>query len=118
MYISQITAIGPLAAEMAEQQMMVLFGDDAPEAVAEIAVMHSGQTLERDIASGDEMIVGEQVFTVTAVGSEANRTFRAMGHCTLVFTGANEVALPGQIALGGGKAPVVRAGEDLMVVFA
>jgi sorbitol-specific phosphotransferase system component IIA len=41
-----------------------------------------------------------------------------MGHCTLVFTGANEVALPGQIALGGGKAPIVRAGEDLMVVFA
>ena len=73
MYISQITAIGPLAAEMAEQQMMVLFGDGAPEAVAEIAVMHSGQTPERDIAPGDEMIVGEQVFTVTAVGS-ATRT--------------------------------------------
>lgn len=118
MYISQITKVGPLAAEMAEQQMLVLFGDDAPEAVAEIAVMHSGPAPERDIAPGDEMIVGEQLFTVTAVGSEANRTFRAMGHCTLVFTGAAEVALPGQIALGGGAAPAVRPGEDLMVVFA
>jgi PTS system glucitol/sorbitol-specific IIA component len=116
-YLSQITGIGPLALDFLEENILIVFNDNAPPELAELSVLHEPHPLERDIRTGDTVFFGAERYTVTAVGEEANRTFRSMGHCTFKFTGKSEVELPGHIELAGQARPDVRVGETLRIAL-
>lgn len=87
--------------EMEEMNCIVLFNDDAPEELAEIAVLHSKSEIYAEPAVGDILIICEKAFNVTAVGEEAKHTLRDLGHCTLSFKGGSEPERPGCIMLEG-----------------
>ncbi len=114
-YQSTITGCGEMAPELWQENMMVLFNDNAPIQLAEIAVLLWPSELEEDIAVGDRITLGDNTFEVTAVGDEANTTFKSMGHCTLRFDGMSVATLPGEIQLRG-KIPQVKAGDQFVIV--
>lgn len=105
-YCSTITGWGPDALGFLEDEecnFLILFNENAPEELAEIAVLHTEAELHTDPAPGDTMIICGKVYDVTAVGDEAKETLRALGHCTLSFKGGAEPERPGCIMLEGEK---------------
>ncbi|MBS5703132.1 MAG: PTS glucitol/sorbitol transporter subunit IIA [Butyricicoccus pullicaecorum] len=103
-YCSTITGWGPDALGFLEEEdcnFLILFNEDAPEELAEIAVLHTKAELAADPAPGDTLVLCGQVYDVTAVGDEALHTLRELGHCTLSFKGGSEPERPGCIMLTG-----------------
>lgn len=80
---------------------IVVFNNNAPEELAEIAVLHTIEELKADPAPGDTLIFCDKVYDITAVGDEAKHTLRQLGHCTLSFKGGSEPERPGCIMLEG-----------------
>lgn len=89
--------------ELEECNFIIIFNDNAPEELAEIAVLHEKAELRVDPAVGDTVIIGSKVFDITAVGDEALHTLRTLGHCTLSFKGGSEPERPGCIMLEGSE---------------
>lgn len=100
-YRAIVTEIGPLVAEFRPENMLIVFGDNAPPELREMCACHDGGAPEKDIAVDDIIIFDGVEYLVTAVGEEANTTFRTMGHCTFSFTGEDTAKLPGHIELLG-----------------
>lgn len=103
-YCATITGWGPDAMEFlgdADSNFLIIFNDNAPEELAEIAVLHTQAELTAEPAVGDTLILCGKTFEITAIGSEALHTLRELGHCTLSFQGGSEPERPGCIMLEG-----------------
>ncbi len=116
-YKATITGIGPMALDFLSESMLIVFNENAPAELAEIAVLHKECLVEKDIKVGDVVAFGDSSYVVTAVGEEANHTFKKMGHCTFKFTGKDAVELPGHIELSGESLPDIKIGDMLEVMF-
>ena len=104
-YSSKITGWGSEAkAFLGELNYVILFNDNAPSELAEISILHSVSELKGEIKVGDTFIIADKVFDVTAVGDEAQKTFKELGHATINFAGRNVPDLPGHIMLKGDEA--------------
>lgn len=103
-YGTKITGNGPDAFAFLgdpDTNFIILFNNDAPPELAELCVLHEPAELMADVEAGDTFILANKVFTVSAVGSEANETLRGLGHCTVDFKGGPEPERPGCIMLEG-----------------
>lgn len=114
----KITNAGESAMEMFKvNNMVVLFDDSAPKELAEISVTHSGTHIDKAICVGDIIEISNVPYIVTAIGEDANRTLKTIGHATLKFTGNTKTELPGHIELKGDKPPVFRVGESIKIIY-
>lgn len=116
-YKATITKTGEMALDFLSDKMVIVFNDNAPAELAEISVLHSIEPVQQDIKAGDILIISGREYKITAVGEEANKTFKAMGHCTFKFTGKPEVELPGQIEVEGEILPDIRVGDMLEIKY-
>lgn len=81
---------------------LILFNDDLQEELLrEISVMHSVSPVFEEIVVGDTLVIGEQNFTITAIGAVALETLKEIGHCAIKFDGLDEVELPGEMQVSG-----------------
>lgn len=97
----KVVKIGDLVEELLAEKMMILFNSDVPEDLAEISVLHTIDDLKEDVRPGDQIKIGKYEYRITGVGSEANKTLRELGHCTLKFNGSSEPDLPGVVNIDG-----------------
>lgn len=104
-YDVKITGLGSMAMEFLdpamEMQFVILFNDDAPPELADMAILHTAGTLSEDPAPGDTLKLGSKTYKITAVGDEAVHTLKEMGHCTLAFSSDTTPYRPGCINLDG-----------------
>ncbi len=101
-YCSKVTGWGSEAkAFLKELNYIILFNDNAPSELAEISILHSASELKGDIKVGDTFIICNKVFDITAVGDEAQKTFKELGHATINFAGRDVPDLPGHIMIKG-----------------
>ncbi|WKY48269.1 PTS glucitol/sorbitol transporter subunit IIA [Eubacteriaceae bacterium ES3] len=114
-YNTRITAIGKMVKDLLKSGLLVVFNEDAPVAVQEITVLHTIESLEKNVEKGDSVIFGDQIYLVTAVGSAANNTLKNLGHCTFSFSGRTETLNPGWIELKGVKKPILKTGDCFQI---
>ena len=104
-YDVTVTGLGDMALAFLdpamEMRFVILFNDDAPAELAELAILHTKAELTEAPAPGDTMKIGTKTYKVTAVGDEAIHTLKELGHCTLAFTADTEPYRPGCINLDG-----------------
>ena len=104
-YEVTVTGLGDMALAFLdpamEMRFVILFNDDAPAELAELAILHTKAELTEAPAPGDTMKIGEKTYKITAVGDEAIHTLKELGHCTLAFTADTEPYRPGCINLDG-----------------
>lgn len=115
-YQSTITEIGAMVQDFVSEKMIIIFNDNAPDALRDMAVLHTIEVLDQDVAVGDRIRLGDKEYTVTAVGEEANETFKTMGHCTLMFNGFGAAQLPGHIELLGDGMPDLAVGQTIEII--
>ncbi len=104
-YDVTVTGLGDMALAFLdpamEMRFVILFNDDAPAELAELAILHTKAEMTEAPAPGDTMKIGEKTYKITAVGDEAIHTLKELGHCTLAFTADTEPYRPGCINLDG-----------------
>lgn len=98
-YQACFTFIGPLVSEFVDSNILVLFGESAPEELREFAVIHDGNSLVEPVAVNDSISIGENTYKVLAVGDVANTNLANLGHLVLKFNGNSEVEMPGDVCL-------------------
>lgn len=103
-YESKVTEWGEEALLFLEDKnlnFVILFNDDAPEELKEVAVLHTASKLKAPLVVGDTLEFGKKKFQITAIGEEAKYTFTELGHCTLCFSGDDKPHMPGYITVQG-----------------
>lgn len=111
-YQVTVTAIGDFVLQFLKiRDSLIIFNKDVPYHYKNMVISHTKGKLKEDICVGDTLSLGGVEYIVTAVGEEAMKTLRENGHCTLVFTGKDQVEQPGQIMVSGPIMPRVMVGD-------
>ena len=103
-YENQVTAMGAGVEEFKDAGLFIIFGENAPEELKDYCYSVSVNP------------IGDASYKITAVGEEAPVTLAGLGHCTINFSGATEVELPGTIYVENKEMPVVEVGTKIMIV--
>ncbi|KYN25537.1 PTS sorbitol transporter subunit IIA [Vibrio cidicii] len=112
-YQTTILSVGECARDALQDDMVILFGHNAPQEVREYCFVHSGSELVGQIDHDTTLLIGEQAYVVTAVGKVANHNLTKLGHVTLKFDGQRTPELPGTIHLLGPKLYSLNTGDLL-----
>lgn len=114
-YEVTVTGIGDYVLPfMQTRAAVILFNKDVPYEYENMVVSHTKGEVLADIVPGDKMQIADRSYTVTAVGQAAMQGLREKGHCTIVFTGAAEAEMPGQIMVQGEGAPRIMVGDTIL----
>lgn len=84
-----------------DNNFIIIFNENAPEELADMAILHPAAPLTADPVVGDTVNICGKSYKISAVGFEALHTLRTLGHCTLNFKGGPEPEMPGCIMLEG-----------------
>lgn len=114
-YQAKITAIGPLVAEFIDHNILVLFGDQAPEELAEFSIIHDGKDLNGILTVGDVVFLGEAEYKILAVGDVANDNLKKLGHIILKFNGEAVTEMPGDVCLEARLLPAIEPGLEIRI---
>ena len=101
-YSTSITEIGEEALSLLEYaNALIIYNDDAPAELREIAVLHTKSQLLAPPEVGDMVMICGRELYISAIGDKALETLEMLGHCTLSFEGGDKAKLPGYIMLDG-----------------
>jgi PTS system glucitol/sorbitol-specific IIA component len=115
-YTTKVVEVGSDAEAFLAEQTAITFAGDAPEALRPYCFIIEKADLVGDLAVGQGLRIGDQQWTITALGAVAQTNLANLGHVTLVFDGAAEPRMPGAVHIGGVDAtPALAAG--VTVVF-
>lgn len=116
---TRVTGVGELAGEFLAEGIVVLFGDDAPEELQEVAIVHHADVNVGGVSPGDDVVItgdeGTATFLVLAVGHVANENLVNLGHLVLKRNGSTEPALPGDVCCDEGTIPTITVGDRIVV---
>ena len=115
-YENSVKGCGSHIDEFEESGFFITFGESAPEELIDYCYAVEVAPLAQPIVPGNVVRFDDQEYRVTAVGTEALTTLRALGHCTWNFSGATEVEMPGTIYLENKPMPEVRIGTKIRVL--
>ncbi|GAB2546126.1 PTS glucitol/sorbitol transporter subunit IIA [Gracilibacillus alcaliphilus] len=109
-YQSKIVEIGASCQEMLEAGMLIIFHENVPAELKDIAAVHQENNWHGEVHVGDKVYLGEQVYTVKKVGNKVNETLHALGHCTIKFED-DGTDLPGNLEVEGATLPILEEGK-------
>lgn len=93
-----VLEVGELVPAFAEEMLLVLFGPEATNELKPICVMHEFETIPSNfLKEGTQFEMGDNTYTITQVGSAANKNFDELGHISIYFKKPEEKLLPGAI---------------------
>lgn len=113
---TKIKGIGNEAALFKEEKMIILFGEAAPDGLAEYCYnIEINQTTE-PIEKGMQLMVDGKKFEITAVGSVVNQNLNTLGHITIKFDGSKEAELPGTLYVEDKNIPDINVDAIVEIV--
>lgn len=87
---AKITKIGMRAEEFQDQNMILLFGDIAPEDLEDYCFILDSHYLKKNVCIGDILIIDNCKYEITGIGDVANQNLNSLGHITLNFGNTSE----------------------------
>lgn len=114
-YENKVKALGDFAETFAEEGMIILFGDNAPDTLADYCYSISVNPVKETIRAGQNFIIDGVVFKITAVGDVAEKNLVNLGHITIAFNGASEASLPGTIYVEKKEMPKLKIGSKILI---
>ncbi|WP_423840858.1 PTS glucitol/sorbitol transporter subunit IIA [Vibrio mytili] len=109
-----IIDIGTLANESLEENMLILFNQSAPEDVKEYCFIHDQGIDAGVISTQSTLLIAENDFIVTAVGSAVSQNLANLGHITIKFDGQLEPEQPGTVHVIGNCPRSINIGDEII----
>ncbi|WP_165212155.1 PTS glucitol/sorbitol transporter subunit IIA [Streptococcus tangpeifui] len=95
---TKVLEVGPEAQGMIDgADMMILFGEGAPQDLAEYCFTIDNKHLTGPIKVGGRLVVDGEDFPITSVGEVVEKNLVNLGHITIAFDGDREGSLPGTL---------------------
>ncbi len=116
LYDTTGVATGPLVADFREQGIIILFGEEAPEELWDLAVRHRPRTAAAGPVAGDVVEIDGTRLPVLAVGSVVEENLLQLGHLDLKADGRREPAMPGDLCGPAPALPRPREGSVIRLV--
>lgn len=114
---TRILAVGPLAQKfICDSQMMILFGEEMPAALADYCYKIKISPIQGDITAGSTFLIDEQKFLITAVGHVVKQNLQNLGHITIAFDGKAKAKLPGILHVEAQKEIDVTSESVLQII--
>ncbi|NLH35084.1 MAG: PTS glucitol/sorbitol transporter subunit IIA [Lactococcus chungangensis] len=110
-----VQEIGAEAALFADDKMLILFGDNAPEGLKEYAYQIIINRAKEEITTEMILAIGKTDFKITAVGNLVTKNLNQLGHITMKFTGETTAELPGTLYLEGKEIPIITVGTKITI---
>lgn len=114
-YETKVVNLGSEAEMFQAENMMILFGEEAPEDLANYSYIININSLEESIEPGMVITFDNQSYKVTAVGDLVNKNLTNLGHITLKFDNATEAELPGTLYVEDKELPNVEKGTKITI---
>ena len=112
---TEITSIGVEAELFKEEKMMILFGKDAPATLTDYCYNIKINSVKGMIKVGQQLIVGDSSFKITAVGSVVQKNLEDLGHITIKFDGSASAELPGTLYVEEKRMPAIKIGTSVII---
>ena len=112
---TSVQEIGAEAALFADDKMLILFGDNAPEGLKEYAYQIIINRAKEEITTEMILAIGKTDLKITAVGNLVTKNLNQLGHITMKFTGETTAALPGTLYLEGKEIPIITVGTKITI---
>lgn len=112
---SKIIRIGKDAVSEKEP-ILVLFGENASTAIEDVSVLQSFNEKPADfrLKNGDEIVIGEQIYTIEHIGKNVNHNLQSLGHITLIFQAFNpERFLETSVYVSPYQLPQLKVGMEI-----
>jgi len=115
-YKNKIKSIGCAVESFEDEEMFILFGDNAPDTLKDFCYCIDVEPVNEDIKEGQIFIIDKNEYKITAVGNIAQQNLVNLGHITIVFDGANEASLPGSIYVEKKDIPKLSIGSEISII--
>ncbi|UJW58029.1 PTS glucitol/sorbitol transporter subunit IIA [Bacillus sp. A116_S68] len=115
MYKSNVIEMGSLVESFKEEMLVILFGPEAPKELREVSVIHECvQISENPVQEGGLLIIDNQEYSITAVGSSANQNLKELGHISIYFNEIEGDILPGAVFVSPSSMPIIKEGSTII----
>ncbi|HEY0222864.1 MAG TPA: PTS glucitol/sorbitol transporter subunit IIA [Lactovum miscens] len=95
---ASVISVGSKAEEMiGEANMIILFGEEAPNDLAEYCYKISNKNLIGTISPGGEIVIDGTHILITSVGDIVEKNLVSLGHITISMDGNTQKTLPGML---------------------
>lgn len=113
---TKVLEVGPEAQGMIDgADMMILFGEGAPQDLAEYCFMIDNKNLTGSIKVGGRLVVDGKTFPITSVGEVVEKNLVNLGHITISFDGDKEGSLPGTLHVSAPDKVQLRSGSIIQL---
>ena len=112
----KVIQVGPEAQNMIQDaNMLILFGEEAPEDLAEYCFKIDNKDLLGSIQKGGKLVVDSEEYLITAVGNVVEKNLTGLGHITISFDASEEGSLPGTLHVAAEKEVVIAQGTTIQI---
>lgn len=115
-YETQVNGLGSEVSAFLEERMFILFGANAPSELADYCLLIDVNEINGEIEKGNTLVLGNQQYTITAVGDVVKKNLGSLGHITLKFDGLETAELPGTLHLEKSDIDVPAAGTTIQII--
>ena len=113
---AKVIQVGPEAQNMIQDaNMLILFGEEAPEDLAEYCFKIDNKDLLGSIQKGGKLVVDSEEYLITAVGNVVEKNLTGLGHITISFDASEEGSLPGTLHVAAEKEVVIAQGTTSQI---
>ena len=113
---AKVIQVGPEAQNMIQDaNMLILFGEEAPEDLAEYCFKIDNKDLLGSIQKGGKLVVDSEEYLITAVGNVVEKNLTGLGHITFSFEASEEGSLPGTLHVAAEKEVVIAQGTTIQI---
>lgn len=114
-YQTKVKKVGTEAEAFEAEKMIVLFGDNAPEELVDFCYIIDIEKVNSDITEENKLMVDDNEFKITKVGSAVKKNLNDLGHITLKFDGSETAEQSGTLYLEDEALP--RLNEDTEIII-
>ena len=115
-FTTKVQSIGPEAELFKEEKMVILFGKDAPDALADYCYNIEVQPVTEAITDKQTLVIDEQTYQITAAGEVVLTNLDTLGHITIKFDGATTPELPGTLYVEEKAIPEITVGTTITIL--
>ncbi len=99
LYETTVTAVGGQVAAFLDHGLLIFFGENSPEELHDISVLHRPTVAEAGPQAGDAIVLGGHSMEILAVGEVVADNLLNLGHLDLKADGLTEPKLPGDVCV-------------------
>jgi PTS system glucitol/sorbitol-specific IIA component len=114
-YGTKIQEIGLNAKEFLNEEIIVLFGFNAPPDLRPYCFLIDQNNLDESIEVGYTLLINDDKYKIIAVGGQVNKNLKDLGHITINFKGDTSNLMPGSLYVEKKQISNIEVGTKIII---